>query len=114
MTNKLSYEELENQIAELQKQNEILKSSENSDKNTRKALKKSEEFFKGVIENTSDIILIVNKIGTFKYVSPSVENILGYRPDELIGKKSFQYIHPADIPRAIVDYGKAILTRNRL
>ena len=110
MTNKLSYEELENQIAELQKQNEILKSSENSDKNTRKALKKSEEFFKGVIENTSDIILIVNKIGTFKYVSPSVENILGYRPDELIGKKSFQYIHPADIPRAIVDYGKAILT----
>jgi len=94
MTNKLSYEELENQIAELQKQNEILKSSENSDKNTRKALKKSEEFFKGVIENTSDIILIVNKIGTFKYVSPSVENILGYRPDELIGKKELSVYSP--------------------
>jgi PAS domain S-box-containing protein len=110
MTDKLRCQELENQIAELKKQNEILKLSEKTDNDIRKAQKKSEDFFKGVIENTSDIIVIVNEIGTFKYVSPSVENILGYRPDEMIGKKIFQYIHTADIRRAIVDYGRAILS----
>jgi PAS domain S-box-containing protein len=74
-------------------------------------LKKSEAFLKGIIENTSDIILIVDKMGNFNYVSPSVEHVLGYRPAELIGKKIFNYIHPVDIPRAIVDYGKAIMTK---
>jgi len=93
------------------KENEILKLSENSDKIIVNALKKSEAFFKGVTENTSDIILIVDKMGTFKYISPSVENILGYPPDEFIGKKIFKYIHRKDIPRAIVDFGKAILTK---
>ncbi len=110
MKEKSTYQELECQIAELQKQNELLQSAKNSDENIRKELKKKEQFFKGVIENALDIIMTVSKTGTFKYVSPSVETILGYKPDELIGENIFKYVHMADIPRAIIDFSKAILT----
>ena len=56
MTNKPSYEELENQIAELKKQNEILKSSENLDKITERkqseeALKENEERYRQIFQS---------------------------------------------------------------
>jgi len=73
--------------------------------------KTSAEFFKGVTENTSDIILIVDKMGIVKYANPSVERFLGYQPEELIGTSTFKYIHLADVPRALLDFGKAILTK---
>jgi len=78
---------------------------------TKEKLKKDEEFFRELTENSSDIILIVDKMGTITYVSPSVERFLGYRPEELIGKSGFKYIHPADIPRALLDFGKSVLMK---
>jgi len=78
---------------------------------TKEKLKKDEAFFKELTENSSDIIVVVNKTGTITYVSPSVERFLGYRPEELIGKSGFKYIHPADIPRALLDFGKSVLMK---
>ncbi|MBD3182993.1 PAS domain S-box protein, partial [Candidatus Poribacteria bacterium] len=52
--------------------------------------------FRMLIENSSDIITIMNPDGTITYESPSVEKILGYRPDELVGKNSIDFIHPDD------------------
>jgi PAS domain S-box-containing protein len=51
----------------------------------------------------SSIILIADKQGTITYASPSVEHILGYAPDELIGKRSLDLIVSDDKPRAIAD-----------
>ena len=88
------------------------KQAEHVRKEAEVALRASEEFFREVIENSSDIIIIVDRLGNLKYVSPSIERFLGYHPGELVGKSAFHFIHPSDIPRAIVDFGKAILTRN--
>lgn len=52
-------------------------------------IKKSEEKFRGLIESSSDIIWEVTNEGNYSYISPQVENILGYNPDELIGKSPF-------------------------
>jgi len=54
----------------------------------------------------------VSKRGRFIYVSPSVEHFLGYEPEELVGKSAFNYIASEDLPRAIYDFGRAILTNN--
>jgi len=81
-------------------------------KDAEEKIKISEEFFREVTENSSDIILIVDKMGTITYISPPVERFLGYRPEELIGESGFKYIHPADIPRALADFSKAILTKD--
>jgi PAS domain S-box-containing protein len=75
-------------------------------------LHKSNEYFRLMAENSSQIILMMDKKGTLLYASPSIERLLNYKPDEVIGKSAFAFIHPADLPRAVFDFGKAILTKD--
>ena len=59
-------------------------------------LRESEERYRFVAENAQDLITVTDANGTFLYVSPSVKNILGFNPDDLIDKQSvLQYI-PSD------------------
>ena len=63
-----------------------------------KTLRRSEEYFRSLIENATDIVAIVNSDGVLRYQSPSLERVLGYKPEETIGKKAFEFIHPDDVP----------------
>jgi PAS domain S-box-containing protein len=63
-----------------------------------KALKQSEERFRALIEQASDIVSILAKDGTIRYQSPSITRILGYQPEELVGKNTFDFFHPDDLP----------------
>jgi len=63
-------------------------------------LYKSEAKFLSLIQNSSDIIGILESDGTILYESPSIERILGYKPEELIGKNAFEFIHPEDISKS--------------
>ena len=73
------------------------------------ALRKSEKYFKEITENSSDIVIITDKNGDIKYCSPSIERFAGYKPEELIGRSAFAFIHPDDVERAVDDYARAIL-----
>lgn len=53
-------------------------------------VRQSEMRLSSIIQNVSDIISIVDTNGVFEYLSPAVERILGYHPDELIGVKSYK------------------------
>jgi diguanylate cyclase (GGDEF)-like protein/PAS domain S-box-containing protein len=62
-------------------------------------LKEKEKHFRFLIENGSDIILVIDKNGDFEYGSPSITNILGYEPAEYLGKRGRDFIHPKDLPQ---------------
>ena len=47
-----------------------------------------------------DLILIVDREGTVIDISPSAEAIVGYRPEEMIGRKGAALLHPGDLERA--------------
>lgn len=67
-------------------------------KRMEEELRRSEEHFRLISEKTSDMIIIttfeLNPVYT--YVSPSIKNIMGYNPEELIGKPALAGIHPED------------------
>ena len=60
------------------------------------ASQRSEEYFRLLVENSSDIITILNRDATVRYNSPSFERILGYSAQEFSGKYSLNLIHPED------------------
>ena len=49
-------------------------------------LKLSEQHYRGMIENEVDIVTVLDDTGNIKFESPAVRRILGYSPDELVGK----------------------------
>ena len=65
-------------------------------KKSREALQESEERFRSLIENASDAVAIVDINGTIIYESPSVEKVLGYVSEEIVGTNGFDLIHPDD------------------
>ena len=81
-------------------------------KRAEEALRRSEEHFRALIEYSSDMIFIVDQKGINTYVSSSVERVLGYTPEDLTGRSCYHIILPVDVPRAIRDFGEAILTKD--
>lgn len=69
-------------------------------------LRESENYFRSLIENISDIITILSIDGTILYESPSVKQVLGFRPGELIGKNAFDFVHADDLEK-VVSYFKS-------
>jgi len=61
-------------------------------------LRASEENFRLLMANTSDIVSVISGEGIFRFHSPSVEKVLGYRPEELLNRASVEFIHPEDLP----------------
>lgn len=59
-------------------------------------LQKSEERFRALVQEASDLIAIIDIEGNYSYVSPSTTSILGILPEKLLGKNAFDYIHPDD------------------
>ena len=60
-------------------------------------LRKSEEHFRSLTENASDIVTILGDDGILRYVSPSVQRLLGYETSDLLGRNAFEFIHPDDL-----------------
>jgi PAS domain S-box-containing protein len=62
--------------------------------------KESEERFRSLVEHTSDIITILDADGTIRYVSPAVERVMGYKPEEQVGTNAFGSVDPDDREQA--------------
>ena len=65
-------------------------------KSAEAALAATEMRFRHLADHASDMIARYDLTGTFLYLSPAVEFVLGYAPEELVGSKTFEIIHPDD------------------
>jgi PAS domain S-box-containing protein len=80
-------------------------------KQAEEALLESEERFRSLVRNSSDIVTVFTPEGIVTYQSPALRRVLGYEPDELIGRNGFDYVHPDDRQVALEAF-KSILKPN--
>ena len=59
----------------------------------------SQQFYRLIARNTRDFIGVHDIDGTFLHVTPSVREVVGYEPAELIGKNPYPFFHPDDMER---------------
>jgi PAS domain S-box-containing protein len=65
------------------------------------ALRESEEKYRSFVETTKEWVWAMDGDGRATYANPAVEEILGYRPDEIIGKNVFEFMHEEDRQMAL-------------
>ncbi len=66
-------------------------------KRATEALRRSEENFRRLIENISDVIAVLRPDGVIVYQSRSVTRVLGYELDDIIGRNALEFVHPDDV-----------------
>jgi PAS domain S-box-containing protein len=103
-------------VNELNATNEELQASQDSVQQSmdelmaiQDKLKESEERYRLVSENSHDLIVLHRLNGDFIFVSSSVKEMLGYDPDELIGKSAFNFVHKDDLQQTIESVWNEVL-----
>lgn len=66
-------------------------------KKEMRALEGKEAYHQLITENTADMISKHDPDGIFLFVSPASLRVIGYRPEELIGRNAYDYFHPDDV-----------------
>ena len=80
-------------------------------KETERALEASESRFRVLIENSLDLISVVDRDGRIQYQSPSLRELLGYDPAETIGKNVIELVHREDQDQALTAIRRIIESR---
>ncbi|HVD02463.1 MAG TPA: EAL domain-containing protein [Candidatus Dormibacteraeota bacterium] len=81
------------------------------------SLKSSEARFRSLVQNSSDVITLLDEQGRISYVSPAVEKLLGYETGKLLNGTLWRLVHPDDLNTANTtfqellrtDYGQELL-----
>jgi PAS domain S-box-containing protein len=63
-------------------------------------LSRSRELYRVVVENSHDMVAVLDPMGRFVFASPSYERALGYGPEELVDVSPISLVHPSDVQRA--------------
>jgi two-component system, cell cycle sensor histidine kinase and response regulator CckA len=70
--------------------------------------RRGEERFRSLVQNSSDMIAVVDQDTRIEYVSPAVEQIMGYLPERLIGRPALELVHPENLDEAIAALTQAL------
>ena len=79
----------------IEEENKLLTDEINRNKTVQ--LNEAENLYRLLAENTVDLVCLHNLDTSFQYVSPSIQKLLGYTPEELIGEFPMEFVHPEDI-----------------
>jgi diguanylate cyclase (GGDEF)-like protein/PAS domain S-box-containing protein len=64
-------------------------------------LRLSEDRFRSLIQNSSDVTMILGELGVFRYVSPAITDLLQYEPEELVGRLASEFVHREDMDAVV-------------
>lgn len=100
------------EIANLKQRIKSLEQSEIKFKERGDTLQESDERFRSLVDATSDWIWEINTEGVYTYASPKIKDLLGYEPEDIIGKTPFDMM-PADTAEHMASVFKEISESRR-
>ena len=62
-----------------------------------------EAYFRSLVENARDVIHVINPDRTTRYITPSITRLLGWHPEELVGRSVMEFLHPDDVERVLAE-----------
>ncbi|PYY00916.1 MAG: hypothetical protein DMG64_15860 [Acidobacteria bacterium] len=71
-------------------------------------LRESEERFRAFVEQSSDMLALLDEQGKVIYQSHSITSHLGYLPEEVVGRSCFDFVHPEDLETALVGFRQGL------
>lgn len=78
----------------------------------QRALEDSEVRFRSLVQNSRDVIAVIDSNGVVTYVSPTVTELTGFAPGEVTGVSGFEYIHPEDRPEVAQSFDELLRSPN--
>ena len=79
----------------IEEENKLLIDENNRNKTVQ--LNEAKNLYRLLADNTIDLVCLHNLDTSFQYVSPSIKKLLGYAPEDLIGKLPQEFVHPEDL-----------------
>ena len=83
-------------------------------KRAEEALRASEEKYRNLVENINDMVWESDLNGKCTYASPKTRDLLGYEPEELLGRTAYEFMAPEDAGRVAESYGQSKARREPL
>jgi len=71
-------------------------------------MKESELFYRTLIADSLDGMILTNADGKITFCSPSVKNVLGFQVNEIVGKNAFEFVHPDDATYAFTSFQREV------
>src|SRR6185436_10557147 len=87
------------------------RASEQAKAKAEAALRRSEQQYRLIAENSRDLISLVDTSGVFLYASPAHARTLGRKPESLLGFEALELVHPDDRPAARAAWEQAQASR---
>jgi PAS domain S-box-containing protein len=92
-------QQVQERAAALAAMNERLTTTLAEQQRITATLQESEARYRLLADHATDVITRHALDGTFLYVSPAIRTLLGYEPEELLGRSALELFHPEDAPR---------------
>ena len=71
-------------------------------------VRNSEERYRVLTQNSSDLVTVIETTGIVRYQSPAIVRMLGYSQDEPLGENAFDYVHPDDYERVKLAFDESL------
>jgi PAS domain S-box-containing protein len=86
----------------------LIVSDETEHERAAEQLASSERWFRALVANSSDLIVVVDAEGRLTYANPACERLLGFTPDAMLARSMLDLVHPDDLTEFAERFGAAL------